>query len=464
MQDKKLAGSTLVIAFFTALSRFFGLLRDVVLTHVFGASEATDAFFIAFTIPNMLRRLMAEGALTVAFVPVYTKIKEQKGFEAGRKFYQEILGWVILITILMTLIGILFASPLVYLFASGFLQDQSKFSITVHLLSGLFPYVLLVSVWALWAGIMNAHNYFAAPAAAPIFLNLGMIIAVFLFASHTAQPIFSLVIGVLLGGLLQLALQIPFLIKLRLFVRPIFFAHSPDVRYLAKIMFPALFGLAVYQINMIILRQLGSYLPHGQISYYYNADRLMQFSLGVFAVSIASAALPAMSEHLAKQDMSAFGKTFSFLIRFTNFLSFPAALGLMVLAYPIVSVIYFHGEYTFTDVTTTASALVAFAPSLVAISQTRIIIQAFYALTDLKTPVQIALITVVVNFFIGVVLVRYEVAGLAATLSISSFIQMICLFVMLCRRIHIEEISSLLLRLFFTAYLILYSHFPDVFC
>ena len=424
-----------VVAFFTMLSRFTGLARDMVTFHVFGVTALTDAFFVAFTIPNMMRRLVAEGALTVAFIPVYTEVRKNEGVEAAKRFYASTLGLLMIFLTGLVLLGMIFAGYMVYALASGFAEHPEQMRIATLLTQLMFPYTFLISLVALFMGVLNAEGHFAAPAASPIFLNLAMIGSTYFLKDYFSQPILALAFGVILGGALQLVTQLPALHQRGFLIRPTFEINSPPILKLLKVMFPALFGVAVYQLNLIVLRQLGSYLPVGQISYYYNADRLMQLALGIFAISIATAALPAMSEQTAVGEHKGLLKTWMFSTRLTNFITIPAAFGLTFIGIPVVSVLYLHGRFTWYDVQMTAYTTMAFAPGLISVAISRTTVQAFYALQDMRTPVIAGAASVVVNLILGIWLIRYEVTGLALSLTLSSWFQTLWLMLALRRKV-----------------------------
>lgn len=445
----KITRSAGVVALFTLLSRVFGAVRDIIVFHVFGASAATDAFFVAFTIPNVFRRLVAEGALTIAFIPVYTETREKQGPEAARRFANAVFTLLFLVVGVTVVLGSLFSGAMVYAFASGFAGDPAQFALASQLTRWMFPYLLFISAVALCMGLLNANKHFAAPAAAPVLLNIAIITSV-IWADLFDPPIFSMAVGVLVGGVAQLSLQIPVLIRRGLLPRPSFQFNQAPVKKLLRLMGPAVFGLAVYQINIVVLRQLASYLPQGQISYYYNANRLTELALGVFAIAIATAALPSLSEQASRGETKALLKTFRDAFVLTNFVTIPATVGLGVLALPIVSVLYLHGQFTLSDATATSHALLAFAPGLVAIATVRVVVQTFYALSDTRSPTEVATVVLFLNTFIGMILVDpFEVQGLAATLSITSAAQAFLLMLLLRRKlgpIGLRQVAGASLR------------------
>ncbi|MEM7494729.1 MAG: murein biosynthesis integral membrane protein MurJ [Myxococcota bacterium] len=413
-----LTGRTLSFSFFTAISRVFGLLRDVVLFHAFGASGVMDAFLIAFTIPNVMRRLVAEGAFAVAFVPVYTQVRQQQSEQAAKRFFAEAWGALVLVLPGLVALGVIYAKPLVYAFASGFARDPAKLELAVVLTRWLFPYLFFVSVLALFMGVLNCHGHFGAPAAAPILLNSCMI-----GAALAGKTIHAVAAGVLVAGLLQVLLQLPFLARQRVLVFPSRPRWSGNMRRLVRMMVPALFGIVTYQLNIIVLRQLASTLPDGSVSYYYIADRLMQLALGTFAVAVATASLPTMSAHRSRGQDGGLLQTWLSACRLTHFVTVPAACALAVLAVPIVAVLYGHGSFVEQDVRAASAAVVVFAPGLVAAGLVRVTVQAFYACQDMRTPVLVSAVGVLINGLLGWGLLGYGVVGLGGALTLSTWLQ-----------------------------------------
>ncbi|MEM7588552.1 MAG: murein biosynthesis integral membrane protein MurJ [Myxococcota bacterium] len=439
-----LAKQTLNVSFFTAISRVFGLVRDTMIVHAFGASGVTDAFLVAFTIPNVMRRLVAEGALTVAMVPIYTQVLQQQGQQAAKKFFAAVVGLLTIGLSTFVVLSMLFAKQWVYLFAAGFSRNPAKLQLAADLTRWLFPYVLLISLVALFMGVLHSHKHFAAPAAAPIALNLCMIIACIF-----SRNIHILVGGVLVGGVLQLLLQIPFLAQKNLLVKPSTHWHIKPVKQLARMMLPALLGVATYQLNIVVLRQLASTLPDGHVSYYYFADRLTQLALGVFATAVATACLPAMSADTSRGSSNALFTTWLSSCQLTHFIVLPACLALGFLAQPIVSVLYGHGSFGQQDMLTTAAATVAFAPGLIAASLSQVTVQGFYAHQDMRTPVIISVVCMFANLALGWLLLDYGVAGLAGAVSISAWLRMILLLIFLHNKVPQLQFSTcftLLLR------------------
>lgn len=423
LDKKRITIGAFIQAIYTLLSRIAGMVRDVITFHIFGVGAITDAFNVAFTIPNVLRRFFAEGAFAVAFVPVYMASKERDGDLTARLFFRDAFGFLTLMLAVVTALGVIFSKTLVRLFAYGFSQNPEQFALTDTMTKWLFPYVFMVSIVALLGAYLQCHNRFSAMAASPIFLNLAMIVMMYGCTEWFDPPVMVLAGGVFLGGTLQVVLMALALKRAQLWAWPTLHLNTEAMKHLLRLLGPALFGVFVYQLNIMVLRQLASFLGAGQISYYYNADRLTQFATGVFGVSIATAAMPELSREAAKLGRMAFHDTLRFTLVLTSFVITPSAVGLMFFAYPIVSVLYVHGAFTTADAFHTANTLIAFSPSLIAFSLSRPVIQAFYAQSDTRTPVIVGIFTVILNLIFGIALLRFEIVGLATTLSISSFIQ-----------------------------------------
>jgi putative peptidoglycan lipid II flippase len=409
-----------VVSFYTFLSRMLGLVRDAVLAWVFGATRVADAFYVAFRIPNLLRRFVAEGALTIAFVPIYTE-RLRMSRDEGRSAASVVFTYLSLFLVLLCVLGIAFAPWIVKAIAWGFSADPEKFNLTVYLTRLMFPYILLVSLVALAMGILNSLKRFAAPAASPILLNLGIIFGALVLERYTRLPAEGVALGVLLGGVLQLALQIPSLLKEGMLPRLNFNYRHPALKGLLFLMIPSAFGAAVYQVNVIVITFLASFLPEGSVSYLWYADRISEFSLGIFSIAVATVTLPTLSDHAAAKDLRSFKETLSYGIRLALLIDVPAAVGLYVLALPIVSVLFQRGEFTQATSVATAGALTFFALKIPFVSGVRNLVPAFFALKDARTPVMAASLAVVVNAVAALLLMRPMLhRGLAAALVISS--------------------------------------------
>jgi len=400
-----------VVGFFTLLSRIFGLLRDIIIGYLFGARGTADAFFVAFRIPNLLRRLTAEGAFSAGFVPVFTDYLTNRTKEEALEVARVVFTFAVLVLGALTVLGILFAAPLTYLFAPGFYADGEKFNLAVFLTRLMFPYVFFVSLVALAMGFLNSFRHFMAPALSPVLLNVSIIVCALMITPFLSEPVVSLGYGVLVGGMIQLALQIPFLSRFGLSFSPDFHFKHPALKRLLILMGPAVLGAAVYQVNVLVSTILASMLAEGSVSYLYYADRLLQFPLGIFAISLGTAALPSFSSLAARKNFGALQEGLSYSLRLVNFITLPAALGLMVLSVPVFALLFQRGAFDARTTMLAAQALVFFSFGLWGISGTRLVVPAFYALEDTKTPVIVALFSFALNFLLSLILMGPVTGG-----------------------------------------------------
>jgi len=417
-----------VVGFFTFLSRILGLIRDMVIAALFGSGMVADAFFVAFRIPNLLRRLFAEGSLTIAFIPVFTEYLNKKSKADAIDLARVTLTILSVVLVGVSIAGVLLAPWIVRIQAFGFGSAGTKYELTVLLTRITFPYILLISIVAFFMGVLNSLKHFAAPAAAPIFLNVGIIGGAILISPYLREPIVGVAIGVIIGGILQVLLQLPWARKEGMVLRPKWNPSHPAVRRIGVLMLPAVFGSAVYQLNQFIGTLLASFLPEGSISWLYYADRVVQFPLGIFGIAISTAALPTLSEHAALDNLSEFSETLSHSLRMVFFITFPAMVGLLVLGAPIVRLIYQRGAFDLHATSMTYRALVFYSVGLWAFSGIRIMVSAFYALQDTRTPVMVAICALFVNLILSLLLMGpMKHAGLALALSCASGIQFVLL-------------------------------------
>ncbi|RQD61838.1 murein biosynthesis integral membrane protein MurJ [Desulfonatronovibrio magnus] len=439
-QDKHSSGSLArkasVVAGATLLSRVLGFIRDLIIAFALGAGPMADAFFVAFRLPNLLRRLFAEGSLTMAFIPVFTKTRDLHGQEEAFILARSVQLWLLIIVGIITLLAIIFAAPLTALIAPGFKNDPETFDAAVTLVRICFPYILFISAVALCMGILNSLNHFFAPAAAPAIMNLTLIaFALSAYLSGGEVALF-LSAGVFFSGILQWFFQYPFLKKAGFSWKGSYSLSHPGISRIGKLMLPTIFGAAVYQINILIGTILASFLAAGSISYLYYADRLVQFPLGVFAVAISTAALPSLSSLAGQGDITNFKKTLNTSLNLTLFIALPSTAGLIGLSYPLIEIIFGRGEFGPTAIQATSLALVGFAAGLPAFSCVRPLISAFYALEDTKTPVKIAVVSLIVNIILSIVLMqKLQHTGLALAASISSWVNIILLILALNKKI-----------------------------
>lgn len=408
------------IGFFTLLSRITGLLRESVVAYFFGTGVAADAFYMAFTIPNLLRRFVAEGALTIAFIPVFTREYKRDKVEA-KTLSDQAFTYLLIILLLLTALGIFFSGAIIQLVAGGFHGNPEKFALTVRLTRLCFPYILFVSLAALVMGVLNSLKRFASSAASPILFNLGLIGGAAI-SPWFDPPVLGLAVGVVAGGFLQLAVQFPDLKQVGYFPRLHFGVH-PELKKLLGLMLPAAYGAAVYQLNVIVLRFFASYLPTGAVSYLWYASRLFEFPMGVFAIAMATAIQPTLSDFAADQDWDQFKGTLRHGLRMNLLITVPAMVGLIVLAEPLVRVLLQRGAFDPASAQATGECIAAFAVGLPFLGMVRILVPAFYSIHDAKTPLYIATLAVGVNLLLAYCLVGpWQHTGLALAVSLSSMV------------------------------------------
>lgn len=432
--QKKIAAATLVMAFATSLSRVAGLVRDVIIARMFGAGFATDAFFMAFTIPNLLRRFFGEGSLTAAFVPTFSEVFHQRGEEEAQQLANRCVTLLLLVMLLIVTLGIICSPWIVQGIGYGFGQIEGKLTLTDQLNRLMFPYIGLVSVLALVTGILNVRGHFFLPSLSPLFLNLAMILSALTMGTLFDEPIFALAVGVLIGGVVQLLLQFPVLLKYRIRFRLDFrFLRDPQLRQVVALMLPGIAGVAIYQINVIVSRLLASFLPEGSVSYLYYGQRLFEFPQGIFIVSLAQAALPLMSRQVAENDLPGMQQSLRFALSLITIFTLPAIVGLILCSTPVYSLFFLGGEFDPAALENTALALICYAPGLLFVGYSRIAAQTFYALKDTRTPVLVSFWTLLVNLVAGLILMQYyQHLGLAAGLTLASLFNA-CLLLWLLR-------------------------------
>ena len=418
---RRLARNASIVAGATLVSRLFGFARDVIVAFALGAGMFADAFFVAFRVPNLLRRLFAEGSLTMAFIPIYTRVREEEGEEAAHAMARSAAMWLALILGVVTVVVELAAGPLTFAIAPGFADNPELFGLTVRLVRICFPYIMLISGVALCMGVLNASDRFLTPALAPVMLNVALIAAALAAYGLDWNVAVGMSWGVLAGGVLQFALQQPALTKSGFAWSGPRSWRNPAVRRMAILMLPTVFGAAVYQFNILFGTLLASFLPEGSVSYLYYADRLVQFPLGVFGMAVSTAALPRLSSLAAAGNMEDFNGSLRAALGLTLFICLPSMAGLMALADPIIALLFQRGAFTGEAVRATASALLAYSWGLPFIALSRPLVAAFYALQDTKTPVKIAVACLAVNIGLGAALMPFWAhVGLAAAVSVSS--------------------------------------------
>ena len=423
-----------IVGFFTFLSRTVGLARDILIANFFGSGMAADAFIVAFRIPNLLRRLFAEGSFSVAFIPVFTEYLQTRSKEEAFLLARVVSTFLVLILTGITILGIVFSPLIVRIIAPGFESMGEKYALTVLLTRIMFPYIFFVSVVALFMGILNSLKHFGAPAAAPVFLNLSMIAGLLFLAPYMRTPTVGLAIGVVVGGVIQVALQVPFLMEKGLSFVPKWNPNHPALKRIGVLMLPTVFGSAIYQVNQLVGTLLASLLREGSVSYLYYADRLVQFPLGVFAIAISTAVLPSLSREAAQRDLDGLRGTLSHALRLTMFITIPAMIGLIALREPIIRLLFQRGAFDAFTTIMTAQALLFYSLGLWAFAALRVFVSAFYSLQDTKTPVKVAVVAMLANIGLCLALMGpLKHAGLALALSLASTLQL-CILILLLRK------------------------------
>ena len=432
---KSLLKSSYVVATMTILSRIAGMAREIIFANIFGASAGFDAFLVAFKIPNFMRRLFAEGAFSQAFVPVLSEYRQSKSAADARIFMGRMAGNLSLVLFIVTIIAVLITPILVMIFAPGFIHDPTRFGLAAAMLRITFPYLLLVSLAAFAGAVLNSYDVFSVPAITPILLNLSLIGAAIFLAPHFKNPVEALAWGVFIGGVLQVLLQIPFLKHLHLLPRPQIFWHDPGVRKVFKLMVPAIFGVSVAQISLLIDTLFASFLRTGSITWLYYSDRLTNFPLGVFGVTLAIVVLPHLSrKHTAKSPQE-FSAALDWALRCVFVIGIPSAIGLLLLAGPLLATILQHGQFNNFDVIMARKSLMAFSIGLPAFMLIKILASGFYSTQNIKTPVKIAVIAMTANMFLNLILIfPLAHAGLALATTLTSSLNAGLLFYMLCKR------------------------------
>jgi putative peptidoglycan lipid II flippase len=421
--SRQLTKSASTVGFMTLLSRIAGFVRDILVAAVFGANAAYDAFLIAFKIPNFMRSLLAEGAFSQAFVPLLSEYHTKYGQDEIRRFIDRVSGSLTIVLLLVVFL-LMFGAPVVIrVFAPGFEVGGERFTLAVQMLHITAPYVFFISLTAFCSGILNTFNRFAIPAFTPIVLNLSMIGTTLWLRGYLDEPITALAYGVLLGGVLQLAIQLPFLWHMHLLPRFKLGFTDPAVKRLLKLIAPLVFGASIVQVNLLIITIFASFLPAGSVSWLYFAERLMQFPLGVFGIALATVVLPHLAKQHAKKETGNFHGVLDWALKCVCLISIPAALALIVLAKPILTTLFQYGQFTPFDVMQAQGALVAFGFGLSAFIFIKILAAACYARQDVKGPVRIALICLFVNVGLNAIFMQYLAhVGLALATTLSALI------------------------------------------
>jgi len=456
----KIAKYAGIVIIATIFCRILGLGREIVISNRFGAGIETDAFFIAFMIPNLLRSFLGEGALNSAFIPIFAEYLTNHDRKKAEYFASNVLNILIIVLIIVVILGVWGAPLLINIIAIGFKSNMYKYQLAITLTRIIFPYIGFVAVAALFMGILNSYNHFLVPALAPAMLNISVI--VFALTLSYKYGIFAIAWGVILGGIGQALIQTPVLIRKKIKYSFVVDFSDPGVKKLLKLLVPAMIGLAITQINVVVDRTIASTLIDGSISALYYSNRLVQFPLGAFGIAISIAIFPTLAKQTAKNDIAEFKKSLLFGLKILLFLTIPSAVGLMVLKDSLIRLIYEHGIFSRIATNMTASALLYYSIGLFAYACVRLITMSFYALKDTKTPVKIGIYIVFINIALDLILVRYLThSGLALATSVAAILNLIILLKVLQDKIGDFELKS---QLSFLVKIIVSSIFLGIIC
>ncbi|MEF1327708.1 murein biosynthesis integral membrane protein MurJ [Vibrio sp. M260121] len=451
--SKRLLKSGMIVSAMTLISRVLGLVRDVVVANLMGAGASADVFFFANKIPNFLRRLFAEGAFSQAFVPVLTESHAQGDMDKTRELIARAAGTLGVIVSIVTILGVLGSGVVTALFGFGWFLDwmhggpaAEKFELASVMLKITFPYLWFITFVALSGAILNTLGKFAVSSFTPVFLNVMIILAAWFISPQISQPEIGLAIGVLLGGLVQFLFQIPFLIKAGVMVKPKWGWRDPGVVKIRTLMIPALFGVSVSQINLLFDTFIASFLQTGSISWLYYSDRLLEFPLGLFGIAIATVILPSLSRKHVDAHSEGFAHTMDWGVRMVTLLGIPAMLGLMVLAKPMLMVLFMRGEFSPQDVHQASLSLLAYASGLLNFMLIKVLAPGYYSRQDTKTPVKYGIIAMVTNMVFNAIFAYfYGYVGLAIATALSAFVNMALLY----RGLHIAGVYQITKRTVF---------------
>ena len=422
-----------VVSFFTLVSRILGLLRDVCIAYFFGAGTTTDAFFVAFRIPNLFRRLFGEGGISASFIPVYSESLAKKSNSDSENLLKTVFTALFFILLFLSIIGFLFSFFFVAVTAPGFLNKPFELRLAALLTKIMFPYIFMIGLAAFLSGVLNVRGSYAPGAMYPIILNVFFIISAIFLRPFFHPGIFALAVGVMLGGGLQLLSQIYYIKRKKISLGFKFNFRNSDVKSVFKLLTPSLMGMAVIQLNLVFDTLLASFLPAGSISYLYYGDRLYQFPLGVFAIAMQTAIFPTLSASFAKNDVKEVDGAFNFSSSLMFFIIIPSSIGLILLRSSLVKLIYMHGIFNLADAQKTAGVLMFFIVGLWASALLKTVVPVFYSMKDTKTPVNAAIISLVINIIFAVILMQFMgVYGLALASSIS----LIFNYLFLLRKLH----------------------------
>ncbi|WP_065187446.1 murein biosynthesis integral membrane protein MurJ [Shewanella woodyi] len=434
--SKKLVKSGIIVSVMTLVSRVMGLIRDVVIANLMGAGSGADVFILANKIPNFLRRLFAEGAFSQAFVPVFTEYQQKHSPDEVRELISKVTGTLGILVSVVTLVGVIGSPLLMALFANGWfvawLNDEpsgEKFELASLLLKITFPYLWFITFTAMAGSILNTRGRFAVSAFTPVFLNIAIICAALFLSPKLESPELGLALGVFFGGLIQFLFQIPFLLNERALVKPSWGWHHPGVVKIRTLMIPAIFGVSVSQINLLFDTFIASYLMTGSISWLYYSDRLLEFPLGLFGIAIATVILPALSKKHVNDEGGGFAKTMDWGVKAILLLGMPAMCGLILLAKPMLMVLFMRGAFTVDDVEMASYSLMAYGSGLLSFMLIKVLAPGYYSRQDTKTPVRYGIIAMVSNMVFNVIFaIPFGYVGLAIATSLSALLNATLLY------------------------------------
>ncbi len=430
MSDKvKVAKAAGVVGLATLFSRVMGYARDMVMSWAFGTGLAADAFYVAYRIPNLLRELLAEGSMSAAFIPVFTETLTRESRESARHLANAVFARLLVILIILTMLGIIFAPYVVKLIAAGWVHraEHDKYVIGVNLTRIMFPYLFFIGLAALAMGMLNSLRQFLSPALSPVMMNIMTISAVVLSMHFMAEPIYGVAAGVVIGGMFQFLIQVPGLKNQGMMLKPQFSPSHPGVGRIARLVLPVFVSSSINQLNIFMNTIFASFLSTGSITYLFYGMRFIHFPLGIFGIAIATAVLPTISAQAARNEHAEFRDTLSLGLRLVFFIMFPAMAGLITLRMPIVNLLLEHGQFDRVSTQGTGAAILFYAVGLWAFAGVRIVAQAFYALQDTRTPVKIAVLAFITNIILSAAFIAWTplnhgglalATSLAATLNI----------------------------------------------
>lgn len=432
---QSLLRSTTLVSVMTFISRMAGFARDMVIASLFGAQAGMDAFYVAYRIPNFMRRLFAEGAFAQAFVPVLAEYQKTRSPEDVRAFIARISGYLSSILTVVTIVGIVAAPVIIFLFAPGFSHDSIRSELATQMLRITFPFLMLVSLTAMAGAILNTYGYFGVPAFTPVILNISMILAAIYLCPNLPQPVVGLAWGVFIAGVLQLLFQLPFLAQRNLLIRPQIVRDDPGVNKVLKLMIPALFGVSIAQLNLMVDSIFASFLQVGSVTWLYYTDRLTDFPLGVFGVAIATVILPHLSRKHAEESTEHYSRALDWGLRSILLIGIPAGLGLALFAMPLIASCFAYGKFHVVDLLQTQKSLFTLALGVPAFMMVKVLASGFYARQDISTPVKVGAVSMLVNTILCAIFVwHFAHAGLTLASALAGYVNCGLLLYLLVKR------------------------------